>query len=206
MAVGLLGRKVGVTQVYDEGGAVIPVTVLQVGPCHVLQIRTQDRDGYEAVQLGFLDKPRRRATRSERGHVAKLDSKRARQRTQAGEEIPAKADCEPKRFVREIRGEVGDAEVGGELTVEVFEGVDRVDVTATCKGRGFAGAMSRSAIAMPVAQGARLRRVACSRDAACRGSTGRPRRRFAISGSSVRTAKTICWCFVVRCLVPMVDL
>ena len=71
MAVGLLGRKVGMTQVFDSAGKVIPVTVIQAGPCHVLQVKTADRDGYEAVQLGFLDKPRRLASRSERGHVAK---------------------------------------------------------------------------------------------------------------------------------------
>ena len=78
MAIGLLGRKVGMTQIFDEAGTCIPVTVIEAGPCHVLQVRTQERDGYEAVQLGFLDKPRRLASRSERGHVAKLDSKRSK--------------------------------------------------------------------------------------------------------------------------------
>jgi large subunit ribosomal protein L3 len=66
MTKGLLGRKVGMTQIYDEAGNCIPVTVVQAGPCHVLQIRTKERDGYDAVQLGFLDKPRRLASRSER--------------------------------------------------------------------------------------------------------------------------------------------
>ena len=80
MAKGILGRKVGMTQIYSESGKVIPVTVIQAGPCHVLQLRTRDRDGYEAVQLGFQDKPRRLARRSERGHVAKLNSKRSRAR------------------------------------------------------------------------------------------------------------------------------
>ena len=70
MALGLLGLKVGMTQVYDDKGKMAPVTVLQVGPCPVLQVRDQDRDGYDAVQLGFLDKPRRKAIRAERGHVA----------------------------------------------------------------------------------------------------------------------------------------
>ena len=68
MALGLLGLKVGMTQVYDEAGKIAPVTVLQVGPCPVLQIREPERDGYHAVQLGFLDKKRRKATRAERGH------------------------------------------------------------------------------------------------------------------------------------------
>ncbi len=74
MAIGLLGRKVGMTQVFDEAGTAIPVTVIEAGPCPVLQLRTADRDGYEAVQLGFSDMPRRLASRSRRGHVAKLDS------------------------------------------------------------------------------------------------------------------------------------
>ena len=76
MTTGILGRKVGMTQVYDDTGQVIPVTVIQAGPCHVLQVRNQERDGYQAVQLGFEDMPRRLASRAQRGHVAKLDSKR----------------------------------------------------------------------------------------------------------------------------------
>src|SRR5687767_11945769 len=105
---GILGRKIGMTQVYDEKGNVVPVTVVQAGPCDVLQVRTAERDGYEAVQLGFLDKPRRLASRSERGHVAKLDSKRSKTRSGAGVELLPRAGCEPKRFIREIRGGVGD--------------------------------------------------------------------------------------------------
>lgn len=143
MAIGILGRKVGMTQVYDDGGNVIPVTVVQAGPCPVLQVRTPDRDGYEAVQLGFLDKPRRLARRSERGQVARLDSKRTRRRVAAGVELAPKADCEPQRFVREIRGPVGDLQVGAQVSVANFDGVDRVDVVATSKGRGFSGAMKR---------------------------------------------------------------
>ena len=103
MAVGLLGRKVGMTQVFDSAGKVIPVTVIQAGPCHVLQVKTADRDGYEAVQLGFLDKPRRLAGRSERGHVAKLESKRQKQRAAAGVQSVSKPNCEPQRLVREFR-------------------------------------------------------------------------------------------------------
>lgn len=143
MAIGILGRKVGMTQIYEEGGAVIPVTVIEAGPCQVLQVRTAERDGYEAVQLGFLDKSRRRASRSERGHVARLDSKRSRTIAQAGGELLPKADCEPKRFVREIRGSSGDLDVGAEVSVTALAEVKRVDVTATSKGRGFAGVMKR---------------------------------------------------------------
>jgi large subunit ribosomal protein L3 len=120
MAVGLLGRKVGMTQIYDPTGKVIPVTVIQAGPCPVLQLRTEARDGYEAVQLGYLDKPRRLASRSARGHVAKLDSKRQKQRAAAGGEAVPKADCEPKRFVREFRASVEGVHVGDEFKVDVF--------------------------------------------------------------------------------------
>jgi len=131
------------TQLFDETGQVIPVTVLEVGPCHVLQLRTPERDGYEAVQLGYLDKARRRATRAERGHVAKLDSKRARKRAAAGVEPVSKASCEPKRFVREIRGSIDGYEVGQKLNVDVFSEVKSVDVIGTSKGRGYAGVMKR---------------------------------------------------------------
>jgi large subunit ribosomal protein L3 len=140
---GILGRKIGMTQVYDEKGNVVPVTVVQAGPCDVLQVRTAERDGYEAVQLGFLDKPRRLASRSERGHVAKLDSKRSKTRAGAGVELLPRAGCEPKRFIREIRGGVGDLQVGAKVDVTAMAEVPRVDVIATSKGRGFSGAMKR---------------------------------------------------------------
>lgn len=143
MAVGLLGRKVGMTQIYDPSGEVVPVTVLQVGPCRVLQLKTTERDGYEAVQLGYLDKPRRLAGRSVRGHVAKLDSKRQRSRAAAGVEATPKAGCEPKRLVRELRGSIEGYEIGQEVRVDIFSGIKAVDVVGTSKGRGTAGAMKR---------------------------------------------------------------
>ena len=143
MAIGLLGRKVGMTQVFDENGNAVPVTVIEAGPCRVLQLRTKDRDGYEAVQIGFLDKPRRLASRSERGHVAKLDSKAARQRTKAGVEAVPKAGCEPQRFIREFVGSIEGLAVGQVLSVDLFAGVKQVDVTGTSKGRGTAGVMVR---------------------------------------------------------------
>jgi len=143
MAKGILGRKVGMTQIYNESGNVVSVTVIQAGPCHVLQLRTVDCDGYEAVQLGYRDKPRRLARRSERGQVAKLSSKRSRRLAAAGVVISDKADCEPKRFVREMRGSVDGYEIGQEVTVGQFEGVSSVDVVGTSKGRGFAGVMKR---------------------------------------------------------------
>ncbi len=143
MAVGILGQKVGMTQLYDEAGAVVPVTVVAAGPCDVLLVRTIERDGYDAIQLGYLDKPRRLASRSERGHVAKLDSKRAKKQSGAGIEVGPKAGCEPKRFIREIRGASGELEVGNQVSVEAFAEIKAVDITATSKGRGFAGGMKR---------------------------------------------------------------
>lgn len=142
MTKGILGRKVGSTQIFQEDGTVIPVTVLEVGPCHVMQVKTVERDGYEAVQLGYLDKPRRLSSRSERGHVAAISSKRSKKRAAGGTEAVAKPGCEPKRFVREFRG-ASDAEVGAEVNAAVLDGVTAVDVTATSKGRGFAGVMKR---------------------------------------------------------------
>ncbi len=145
MPVGLLGRKIGMTQVFDEDGTVIPVTVIEAGPCVVLQIRTPERDGYQAVQLGFDDKPRRLARRSERGHVALISSKRQKKRLEAGLKPLPKANCEPKRFIREFRidGEECPYEVGQVLTVGIFADVPYVDVIGTSKGRGFAGVMKR---------------------------------------------------------------
>jgi large subunit ribosomal protein L3 len=146
MPLGLLGLKVGMTQVYDDKGKIAPVTVLQVGPCPVLQVRNQDRDGYDAVQLGYLDKPRRKATRPERGHVAaEFVSNRRKARASAGVAIPPKADVEPQRFIREFRLEApAEAQVGALLTAaDVFKDVPRVDVIGTSKGRGFTGCMKR---------------------------------------------------------------
>jgi large subunit ribosomal protein L3 len=125
MPVGLLGRKVGMTQIYLETGAAVPVTVVECGPCTVLQVRTKERDGYHAWQLGFDDKKRKSATQAERGHARKVSA-------------------EPKRFVREIRQEeVTDVTEGQTLTVELFSAIKSVDVTGTSKGRGYAGVMKR---------------------------------------------------------------
>ncbi|MBX3439959.1 MAG: 50S ribosomal protein L3 [Planctomycetaceae bacterium] len=158
MAVGLLGRKIGMTQVYDAGGQLVPVTVIEAGPCAVLQVRTADRDGYDAVQVGFddrlgekdLERPveqrnRSRASRAERGHVVSLASKRQKARQAAGVELLPKAGCEPKRFVREFRAEGADhgCEVGQELTLALLADVSHVDVVGTSKGRGTAGVMKR---------------------------------------------------------------
>ncbi|MDG3007216.1 50S ribosomal protein L3 [Paludisphaera mucosa] len=126
MRVGLLGRKVGMTQIFQEDGTAVPITVLECGPCTVLQVRTDDVDGYHAVQLGFDDKKRKNATQAERGHAKKVDA-------------------EPKRYVREIRqaGPVVDVQAGAKLTVEVFSEIKNVDVTGVSKGRGFSGVIKR---------------------------------------------------------------
>ena len=117
MALGLLGYKVAMTQVFTENGTVEPVTVIQLGPCPVLQIRYPSakegnnettKDGYSAVQIGFKDKPRRNATRPEQGHVAaNLKSKRKDSRQKAGVKLPPKADVEPQRHIREFRLDKG---------------------------------------------------------------------------------------------------
>jgi large subunit ribosomal protein L3 len=159
MALGLLGKKVGMTQVYDEQGRIAPVTVLQVGPCPVLQVRDQKRDGYDAVQLGFQDKARRKATRPERGHVsAELEAKRRRARAAAGVTLPPKANCEPQKYIKEFRLEApADAQVGALLTLaEVFKDVKAVDVVGTSKGRGYTGVMKRYGFhGLPASHGAK---------------------------------------------------
>jgi large subunit ribosomal protein L3 len=153
MSKGILGRKVGMTQVFDqESGTVTPVTVIQAGPCHVLQIRTAERDGYSAVQLGFLDKKRpakedrsrpSQASRAERGHVADIKSKRSELAARSGVEATPKAGCEPKSFIRELRGSTDGYEVGQVVGVDSLAEVKAVDVTGLTRGRGYAGVMKR---------------------------------------------------------------
>lgn len=188
MPVGLLGLKIGMTQVYDDKGVLNPVTVLQVGPCPVLQIRNQERDGYDALQLGFLDKERRKATRPERGHVsAALESKRRRARTAAGATLPTKANCEPQRYIREFRLEkAADQQVGQLLKVnEVFADIPAVDVIGTSKGRGMTGVIKRHNFgglrhSHGVKKGSRQRGSIAS-NASNRGS-GRPKKGIRMAG------------------------
>ena len=138
MAVGLLGCKVGMTQVYDAAGVEIPVTVIKAGPCAVLQVRSAKVDGYEAVQLGFGAKPRRLCSRSESGHLAKLLP------GLVASSLLGEGDGS-FRFIREFRLEAGDTvpAAGEALTVSAFEKTPFVDVTGVSKGRGFAGVMKR---------------------------------------------------------------
>jgi large subunit ribosomal protein L3 len=145
MPVGILGRKVGMTQVYDAEGNLHAVTVIEAGPCTVLALRTKERDGYEAVQLGFVDKKRRLVSRAERGQVANINGHRQKTRVSKGLEPIKKADCEPKRFIREFRtdGEKHELEIGKTINVAVLNDVPRVDLIGLTKGRGFTGVMKR---------------------------------------------------------------
>lgn len=188
MALGMLGLKVGMTQVYDEEGKIAPVTVLHVGPCPILLVRNQERDGYDAVQVGFLDKARRKATRAERGHVSNaLESRRRQARSKAGVQLPPKADCEPQRYIREFRLEkASDLQVGAVLKAEeVFKDVPAVDVTGTSKGRGTAGAMKRHNFAgLPASHGVKKHHRSpgsVGSHASNRGS-GRPKRGKRMAG------------------------
>lgn len=125
MTKGILGRKIGMTQVFAENGDVIPVTVIEAAPNVVLQRKTVESDGYEAIQLGFLDKKPSRVIKAEKGHAEK-------------------ANTSPKRFIKEFRGVDIDAyEVGQEVKVDIFAEGDIVDVTGTSKGKGFQGSIKR---------------------------------------------------------------
>ncbi|MCA9083732.1 MAG: 50S ribosomal protein L3 [Planctomycetaceae bacterium] len=145
MPVGLLGRKVGMTQVYDDNGVVVPVTVIEAGPCVVTGLRTVGRDGYSAVQLGFGDRPRRLVSRADRGQVAEIGGRQQKLRQAAGGELVAKAGCEPRQFVREFRCD-DDAHghvVGQVLAADAVGEWKFVDVIGVSKGRGTAGVMKR---------------------------------------------------------------
>lgn len=127
MPKALLGRKVGMTRLFTEAGLNVPVTVIQAGPCYVSQIKTQQSDGYDAMQMAFEDVKPRNSTMPVIAH-------------------DAKAGVSPKRFHREVRlssQELAGLSPGQELTVEVFEGVKFVDVIGTSKGKGFQGTMRR---------------------------------------------------------------
>ena len=149
MTKGILGRKIGMTQLFSENGELVPVTVIEAEPNVVLQKRTMENDGYTAIQLGFLDKKESRTNKAEKGHAEK-------------------ANANPKRYIREIRNaNVDDYEVGQEISVEVFEAGDKVDVTGTSKGKGFQGSIKRHNFARgPMSHGSRYHRGSGSMGAA----------------------------------------
>ena len=138
---GKIGKKVGMTQVFTENGELVPVTVVEVGSNVVLQVKTVENDGYEAVQLGFDDQREVNANKPAKGHAAK-------------------ANTAPKRFVREIRDvELGEYKVGDEIKADLFEAGDIVDVTGTSKGHGFQGNIKRWGQSRgPMAHGSRYHR------------------------------------------------
>lgn len=141
MAKGILGRKIGMTQVFAENGDLIPVTVIEATPNVVLQKKTVETDGYEAIQVGFEDKRIKLSNKPEQGHVAK-------------------ANTAPKRFIREFRNvNVGEYEVGQEVKVEIFAEGDVIDVTGVTKGKGFQGVIKRHGQSRgPMAHGSRYHR------------------------------------------------
>lgn len=123
MLKGLIGKKIGMTQIFDEQGVAQPVTIIEAGPCFVTQIRNPEKDGYAAIQLGFGEVHPKRLTGGELGHLNKKD-------------LP------PMRILREFRSKESIA-LGDKLTVDVFAVGERVDVVGTSKGKGFAGAVKR---------------------------------------------------------------
>lgn len=131
----LLGFKLGMTQIINEDGAVLPVTVIQAGPCYVTQIKTKSNDGYNAVQIGFGEVKEKRLTRGQQGHLGLL---KADKKKKKGHAIPA------VRHLREFKTRKADEfALGQMLTVEQFVQGDRVDVIGKSKGRGFAGGVKR---------------------------------------------------------------
>jgi large subunit ribosomal protein L3 len=124
MFKGLIGRKVGMTQIFDDDGIALPVTILEAGPCYVTQVKSLDGDGYSAVQLGFDEVKPKRLTGGQLGHLER-------------NELP------PLKVLREFRISEPDVEEGDELKADLFEAGERVDVVGTSKGRGFAGVVKR---------------------------------------------------------------
>ena len=121
---GILGKKIGMTQVFASNGKLIPVTVVSVEPNVVMQVKTKETDGYEAIQLGFTTKKEKHSNKPEMGHAKK-------------------ANTAPKRFLKEIKGVEGNYELGQEIKCDIFEAGEIVDVTGTSKGKGFQGVIKR---------------------------------------------------------------
>ena len=125
MIKAIIGKKVGMTQIFDEAGKVIPVTVIEAGPCVVVQKKTEEKDGYNAVQLGFEDVKEHKLTKPEAGHLKK-------------------AGVAPKKYLKEFRfDDCTGFNVGDELKADVFKAGDKIDVTGISKGKGYAGVIKR---------------------------------------------------------------
>ncbi len=124
MKKAIIGKKVGMTQIFDESGKVIPVTVVEAGPCVVTQVKTVESDGYDAVQMGFEDVKEKKLTRPEAGHLKK-------------------ADVALKKYLKEFRLEESQLKVGDEVKADVFEAGEKIDVTGISKGHGYQGVIKR---------------------------------------------------------------
>jgi large subunit ribosomal protein L3 len=124
MLKGLIGKKIGMTQIFDENGAAVPITLIEAGPCYVTQVRVPQHEKYSAVQLGFGETKPSRLTGGQLGHLNN-------------------AGAPPLRYLREFRVKNHELELGDKVTVDVFEVGDHVDVVGTSKGKGFAGAVKR---------------------------------------------------------------
>ena len=145
MKKAILTTKVGMTQIFNEDGVLTPVTVLQAGPCVVTQVKTEENDGYEAVQVGFADKKEKSVNKPEKGHLDK-------------------AGVAHKKFVRELKFEnASEYTVGQEIKADIFEAGDKIDATATSKGKGYAGGIKRHGLSTgPKTHGSKYHRHAGS--------------------------------------------
>lgn len=157
MKKAIIGRKVGMTQIFDENGKVVPVTVIEAGPCTVIQKKTAEKDGYSAIQLGFEDVAEKKLTKPEIGHLKK-------------------ADAGLKKYLKEFKLEDADnMEIGAEIKADVFAEGDKVDITGISKGKGYAGVIKRhGAQRTPTSHGG----GPVHRHAGSMGSTSSPSRIF----------------------------
>lgn len=148
MKKGIIAKKIGMTQIFSEDGSLIPVTVLQAGPCYVTQVKTIENDGYEAVQVGFDDVREKLVTKPVKGHLDK-------------------AGVQTLRFMKEFKFEnASEYKLGQEINADIFEAGDKIDVTGKSKGKGFQGAIKRHGQSRgPMAHGSKYHRHAGSNGA-----------------------------------------
>ncbi len=140
MGKGIIGKKIGMTQIFVENGKIIPVTVIEAGPCKVSQIRTAEKDGYTALQLAFGEVKEAKLTKPENGHLAKNE-------------------IAPHRYLREFNfADIADYQVGQEIKVDLFAEGDKVDVVGTSKGKGFTGMTKKGSRRGPTAHGSKYHR------------------------------------------------
>ena len=144
MKKGIIGKKIGMTQIFDEIGNVIPVTVIQAGPCVVAQKKTVETDGYNAIQLGFAEVKEKHMTKAEIGHFAKTGVENKKHLTKAELGHFKKAGITPKKHLKEFRlDDTAAFEAGSVVTVDTFAQGEKVDITGITKGRGYTGAIKR---------------------------------------------------------------